>query len=862
MKSFLILLFTIISFIGFSQVSSLYSFSETTGTYTAIVGGTQLVTTTGGAVTYDTDGSYFTIPSASQFQFNNTTITSVNMTADGTLFLNPGTTTTGNGVTGPISSTGTATGVIAGMGMDLRSTAIASQVYERRWQDVGTEVVFQWQNVARYLQSGSERFSFQIRINKSNGQIRIVYGNMTTITTSTTYQPMVGLRGSTNTDYNNRRLTNSIPDATPNWGAPNGTTAGTSNAHTVRFTSTGSCVPTSGLIFIWTVQSCVGPTSPTITYTSFSSANLSWTAPASPPSNGYNWELRSSGAGGSGATGLVASGSVAAGTTSATANSLTQQTSYTLYVQSNCGGTLSSWVASTASTSPPTNNDCSNATSVTVNGSSTCTSTTTASSVGATQSSTACSATAGGSDDDVWFSFVATNTSHVITVTPGTMSDVVFQVFGGTCSGLSSLACIDATAGTSVETTTVNSLTIGNTYYMRVHSYSATNGTRGTFTICITTPCTTPTTAGTLSSDKTSTVVNDAVTFSIVGNGGSVTLLEWSYDNFGTVVGSTTNPVMPYTLQLNVAQTSMYFRATSVNGSCPAGVTSPILINLELAPPYTYGVSDGDYITNVTFSDINNTSTDDGDAYSDFRSIFGNVDVGGTYTINVSGTQTFSSYPGYAAWIDWNQDGTFQTSENVLLSAPGAIGTASVTVPNDATLGTVKMRVLSVWNATPVNDPYYSTGYGYGEIEEYSIIISVPLPVELTQFEAVPYPQWNVIKWTTASEQNSSHFNLEMSTDGEEWRKITSKFAAGNSTEEIKYSYIDYNLNSLVYYRLQQFDIDGQFKTYGPIFVSKTIKDKKILKYINLMGQEVNPDNTTGVILEIYDDGTMKKIIR
>jgi hypothetical protein len=356
--------------------------------------------------------------------------------------------------------------------------------------------------------------------------------------------------------------------------------------------------------------------------------------------------------------------------------------------------------------------------------------------------------------------------------------------------------------------------------------------------------------------------VNDAVTFSIAGNGGSVTLLEWSYDNFGTVAGSTTNPIMPYTLQLNVAQTNMYFRATSVNGSCPAGVTSPIYVSLELAPPYTYGVSDGDYITNVTLSDINNTSTEDGDAYSDYLSIVGNLDIGGVYTISVSGTLTFSSYSGYAAWIDWNQDGVFQTTENVLLSAPSAVGSTSVNVPNDAIGGTVKMRVLSVWNATPTNDAYYSIGYGYGEIEEYSILLSVPLPVELSQFDALPYPQWNVVKWTTASENNSSHFDLESSTDGENWRKITTKYAAGNSTEEIKYSYIDYNLNPVTYYRLQQFDIDGKFETYGPILVTKTITEKKIVKYINLMGQEVNPDNTTGVIIEIYDDGTMKKMIR
>ena len=858
MKNFLILLFTLISFIGITQVSSLYSFSETTGTYTAIVGGTQLVTTTGGAVTYDTDGSYFTIPSGSQFQFNNTTITSVNMTADGALFLNPGTTTTGNSVTGPISSTGTAVGVITGMGMDLRSTAIASQVYERRWEDVGTEVVFQWQNVARYLQSSSERFSFQIRVNKSNGQIRVVYGNMTTITTSTTYQPMVGLRGSTNTDYNNRRLTTSIPDATPNWGAPNGTTAGTSNAHNVRFRS--GCVPSTGLIFIWTVQSCIGPTLPTISYTSSSTANLSWTAPSPTPSNGYNWELRSSGAGGSGATGLAASGSVAAGTTTTTASSLTQQTSYILYVQSNCGGTTSSWVASTASISPPTNNDCSNATSVTVNSSSTCTSTTSASSVGATQSSAACAGT--GADDDVWFSFVATNTSHVLTVTPGTMADVVFQVYGGNCGGLSSLACIDATAGSSVETTTVNSLSIGVTYYIRIHSYASTVGSRGTFTVCITTPCTTPTTAGTLSSDKTTTVVNDAVTFSIVGNGGSVTLLEWSFNNFSTVDGSITNPIMPYTLQLNVTQTNMYFRATSVNGSCPAGVTSPILVTLELAPPYTYGVSDGDYITNVTLSDINNTSTEDGDAYSDYLSIVGNLDIGGVYTISVSGTLTFGSYPGYAAWIDWDQDGVFQTTENVLLSAPGATGSASVNVPNDAIGGTVKMRVLSVWDTTPTNDAYNSTGYGYGEIEEYSVLLSVPLPVELSQFEGVVYPMFNLINWTTESENNSSHFDLESSIDGENWKLVIIKNAAVNSNEKINYSYIDNNLSEIVYYRLQQFDIDGKYETFGPIVITRDVKNKQIIGYINLLGQKVDPKYATGVILEVYEDGTMIKKIR
>jgi hypothetical protein len=210
LQKFLFLFLILPTTLSFSQVATNYTFSETVGTYTPIVGGTQLVTTTGGATSYDTDGNYITLPSGSQFTFNGTTITTLTMTADGALWLNPTSTTRGFGVTGPIASNNGAVGVIAAMGMDLRSTAIASQIYERRWEDVGTEVVFQWQNVARYRSSNpfveNERFSFQIRINKTTGVVQVVYGNMTIITTSTSYQPMVGLRGSTNTDYNNRRF--------------------------------------------------------------------------------------------------------------------------------------------------------------------------------------------------------------------------------------------------------------------------------------------------------------------------------------------------------------------------------------------------------------------------------------------------------------------------------------------------------------------------------------------------------------------------------------------------------------------------------------------------------------------------------
>ena len=63
------------------------------------------------------------------------------------------------------------------------------------------------------------------------------------------------------------------------------------------------------------------------------------------------------------------------------------------------------------------------------------------------------------------------------------------------------------------------------------------------------------------------------------------------------------------------------------------------------------------------------------------------------------------------------------------------------------------------------------------------------------------------------------------------------------------------------YYRLKQVDYDGQYKVYGPIGLDNTKPVKKVVKYINLFGQEVNLD-TKGFIFEVYEDGTMKKIIR
>ena len=137
-----------------------------------------------------------------------------------------------------------------------------------------------------------------------------------------------------------------------------------------------------------------------------------------------------------------------------------------------------------------------------------------------------------------------------------------------------------------------------------------------------------------------------------------------------------------------------------------------------------------------------------------------------------------------------------------------------------------------------------------------------PLPVELLYFEGYKYSNFNNLRWSTTSEYNSDFFQIEHSLDGENWKCIGIVGAAGNSNEKLNYGYsvmIDHH--TVNYYRLNQVDFNGDYKIYGPIVIDNRISTKKVIKYVNLIGQEVL-ETTTGVIFEIYEDGTSKKIIK
>ena len=146
-------------------------------------------------------------------------------------------------------------------------------------------------------------------------------------------------------------------------------------------------------------------------------------------------------------------------------------------------------------------------------------------------------------------------------------------------------------------------------------------------------------------------------------------------------------------------------------------------------------------------------------------------------------------------------------------------------------------------------------------IDNIQLIEIVPLPIELYTFEGSSIDGTNLITWSTASEHNSDYFVIERSVDGENWTDISKVPASGNSNTLIKYSYLDYSFNKTInYYKLRQVDFDGANKAYGPIMVDNR-STKIIVKCINSLGQEVD-ENTKGMVILIYQDGSMEKVVR
>ena len=139
-----------------------------------------------------------------------------------------------------------------------------------------------------------------------------------------------------------------------------------------------------------------------------------------------------------------------------------------------------------------------------------------------------------------------------------------------------------------------------------------------------------------------------------------------------------------------------------------------------------YCASQGDsvadeYISRVQVGSINKSSG--AQLYSDFTSTSTDLSKGTSYTITVTPTWTGTTYSeGFAAWIDYNNDGDFSDTGELIFSKAASTATSasgSFTVPSGALTGETRLRVSMKYNGVPTP----CETFDYGEVEDYTVNI-------------------------------------------------------------------------------------------------------------------------------------------
>ena len=146
-----------------------------------------------------------------------------------------------------------------------------------------------------------------------------------------------------------------------------------------------------------------------------------------------------------------------------------------------------------------------------------------------------------------------------------------------------------------------------------------------------------------------------------------------------------------------------------------------------------------------------------------------------------------------------------------------------------------------------------------------SITASAVLPVTLSSFMiSAGVNNSALLKWSTASEENTKWFIIKKSTDGASYKEITRIPAAGNSSLLRYYSYNDNhtgNVYKYIYYELQIINTDGSF-AFSP--VQKFINNNAVKKLITQVSPnpvsagehlmfQFNADKQGVMLVEIYD---------
>lgn len=190
-----------------------------------------------------------------------------------------------------------------------------------------------------------------------------------------------------------------------------------------------------------------------------------------------------------------------------------------------------------------------------------------------------------------------------------------------------------------------------------------------------------------------------------------------------------------------------------------------------------------------------------------------------TQIFSNSGCSSTASYPDFI-------DHVFVSNEIIL---PVSSGRAMAT----------SVSVAGVYSLRPSISGYRNnTSDHYPTFTQLSIVEEAPTPVTWLDFKGKMTELAQAeLTWSTASEKNNAYFEIQRSTNAQDFESIGTVKGQGNVTQQTNYSFTDLTpAEGLNYYRLKQMDADGKYSFSRSI----AIEMFGIIK--------VGPNPTTGLL--------------
>ena len=184
---------------------------------------------------------------------------------------------------------------------------------------------------------------------------------------------------------------------------------------------------------------------------------------------------------------------------------------------------------------------------------------------------------------------------------------------------------------------------------------------------------------------------------------------------------------------------------------------------------------------------------------------------------NISGIGTYDGEVTNSVW---------DTEVSTLGASAGGTAQNISAMKTSATYSSLSWDITTTWGiAAGINN-----GYPY-LLGDNNFI----LPIELASFEGQRISSEIIeLRWTTESEFNNEGFEIQKSYNGTTFHTIAWIKGKGNTSIQQEYSFLDYESSTnIVYYRLVQFDRNGDYTYSDIITINSVTPPKEDLLIIN-----------------------------